>query len=130
MSQRDIHAAAGRCLGSTTGEPYHRRLSSHHLDLAQSEAPAEPERLDYRLLSGKTGGKVTSWTRPSHRVLPLFVAEDALGEAWMTLQGTLEAVDLEQIDADSRAHFGGYLPRPATSFAVASSPLVPDPRPM
>ena len=47
----------------------------------------------------------------------------------MALQGALQPVDLQQVDADTSGHRRpGYLLKPTISFAVASSPELPVPR--
>lgn len=47
----------------------------------------------------------------------------------MALQGALQRVDLQQVDAhDRRPSAPDYLFKPTISFAVASSPELPAPR--
>ena len=49
---------ARRRLGGAAAERDPRRLAGDHLDLARPKPPAEPERLDHRLLRGEARGEV------------------------------------------------------------------------
>ncbi len=64
----------------------------------------DPERLHHRLLRGKPGREVAPRAGAGGSVLQLLLGEDPLGQARMALQRALEAVDLEQVDADAGGH--------------------------
>jgi hypothetical protein len=125
MGQRDIDPLVPGDFGGPPREPHRRWFARDDLNLAQPKA-AHPKRLDDRLLGSEPRRQVTPRPSPGCRVLTLGLGEDTLGEAGVARQGALETVDLELVDADAW-HGAGYLPMPAISVAVASSPEEPEP---
>src|SRR3954454_13469408 len=101
MRQGDVDLPAVGRLGGATREPHCRRFASDDLDLAQAEAAAQAESLDDRLLGGETGSQVLAGTGAGGGVVALGLGEEALGQARVALQGTLEPLDLQQVDADA-----------------------------
>jgi hypothetical protein len=62
---------------------------------------------------------------PGSSVVELGIGEEALGEPGMPLQRSLEALDLQQVDAD--AGRDRYFPTPTTTLVRLRSPSVPLP---
>src|SRR5699024_1965117 len=100
-SKLDTLALRDRCC--VAGEPQPRRpvAATDDLDLAHSHA-AQAKGLERSFLCGKTRGKVA--TRPSMAsgVIALCLREKALGQARAPLERALDALDLDQVDADPR----------------------------
>ena len=101
-----------------------RRLAGLDLDLAQAELPLA-ERLQRRLLGAEARGQMLSRPPAGARVLELGLGEDAIGEAGMALECALEALDLQQVDADRGRD--RYLSTPATVLVRLRSPSLPLP---
>src|SRR5918997_3665726 len=107
VRQRHGHGRAQlrRARGRAPAEPdLGRRSRGDHLHIP--EAPGrEPERLRDRLLGAEAGGQVHHGPRVRGGVLPLRVGEEPLGELRRPLERLLQAVHLEEVDADA-AHGG------------------------
>jgi hypothetical protein len=101
MGQRDHHLTPPRRRRRTTAEPHRRRLAGNDLDVARAEAAGQPERLDDRLLGGKTGGEVAPRSRAPRGVFELAVGEEPLRQPRPARQRALDPLDLDQVDADS-----------------------------
>jgi hypothetical protein len=92
-------------LGGTTVKENPWRLAGFDLDLA--ERNALPEGFDHGLLRGKARRQVTSRPRATARVSELCRGEQPIGETWAALERTLDALDLDQVDADAYRHDAG-----------------------
>src|SRR5918999_1500570 len=107
VRQRHGHGRAQlrRARGRAAAEPdLGRRSRGDNLHVL--EAPGrEPERLRDRLLGAEAGGQVHHGSRVRGGVLPLRVGEEPLGEPRRPLERLLQAVHLEEVDADA-AHGG------------------------
>src|ERR671914_1239450 len=94
-----------RARGRAAAEPdLWRGSRGDHLHVP--EAPGgEPERLRDRLLGAETRGQVHHGPRVRGGILPLRIGEEPLGEPRRPLERLLQAVHLEEVDADA-AHGG------------------------
>jgi hypothetical protein len=114
----------GRGLRRPSVQPDPGRLSSLDLDFAQAEVAAA-QRLQRCLLGAEAGRQVLSRTAPGARVLELGGGENAIRQARMALEGALEALDLQQVDADRGRD--RYLSTPITVLVRPRSPSSPLP---
>src|SRR3954451_6144242 len=100
MGQRDTDLPARRRFGGTAADADPRRLPRDHLDLAQSKAVPQTQRLDHGLLRREARGEVASGARAAGGVRALGLGEDPRRETRVSLQGPLQPADLEQVDAE------------------------------
>src|SRR5918994_3906381 len=85
------------CRTAAQAEPRWRPLD--HLDLPQSQR-RDTQGLHGRFLGGEPDRQVASRPVTLVRVPQLGLREDALGQPRTPLQGSLQALDLQQVDAD------------------------------
>ena len=102
MRQRDHErdAALGSPLGRSSMQAEDRLRPARDLDVARP-APAT-ERLDRRLFGGEPGSEVTAGPGPVRAGLDLARPEEAVGETRPAIQGTLDPIDLDQVDPERR----------------------------
>jgi hypothetical protein len=98
VGQRDGDLPLTGGLGGTTVQENPRRLAGFDLDLAGRNAL--PEGFDHGLRRGKARRQVASRPRASARV-------GELCETWAALERSLDALDLDQVDADAYRHDAG-----------------------
>jgi len=87
--------------------------------------PWSAQRLDHGLLGGEAGGEVAAGTSPIGGVGDLVRGEEPLGQTGATLEGTLDPLDLDQVDADAGSHHDYF--SPTTRRKRARSPSLPEP---
>jgi hypothetical protein len=80
-----------------------RPALAHDLDLLPAQH-VERQRLGHRLLGAEAGGQVHGGTGAALRVGALAAGEQALGQARTPGDGPLQALDLQEIDADPVHH--------------------------
>jgi hypothetical protein len=80
------------------------RLARDHLYLAQWHALTQ--RLDHGLLCREPSRQVTARPGASSRIRQLALREEAVREPRVAFERTLQAVDLDQVDADGGSHGG------------------------
>jgi hypothetical protein len=105
VGQRDGDLPLTGGLGGTTVQENPRRLAGFDLDLAGRNAL--PEGFDHGLLRGKARRQVASRPRAAARVGELCRGEKPIGETWAALERSLDALDLDQVDADAYRHDAG-----------------------
>ncbi len=77
-----------------------RRRATDDLDVARPAAPSE--RLDRGLLGGEAGRQVAAGTGAARAGVELAGPEEAVGEAGPAVEGTLDPIDLDQVDPERR----------------------------
>ena len=120
VSEIAISAAAGQPprRGRAAGPWAARRLTT---SISRGGTPL-PQRLDHGLLGGEARREVAARARPLARVGELALGEQPLGQPRPPLERALDALDLDQVDADAGAT-AAYL-RPRTAFSSPWSPLL------
>src|SRR5829696_8582514 len=113
------------CLRGLAVELQPRRLAADDLDLPGRHRPAQS--LDHRLLRGEPGRQMAARTGALARIGQLGVGEQPLREPRTSLQGALDPLDLDQVDADAERHDARAYLSPTTAFSSAWSPLLPEP---
>ncbi len=124
MRQRDGDLGVARHFRRLAMQLQPRGFAADDLDLLRRYSP--PQRLDHRLLRRKARRQVAAGTRALAGVGELRGREQPLREPRTALQRALDAVDLDQVDADARGATAAYL-RPTTALSSAWSPLAPEP---
>src|SRR5512133_1666162 len=114
MRHREIDRARAHLLRKglrPSGEAHLRLRPARDLDLAPGEADAAAERLADRLLAREARRVVLRRPGSAVAVLPFRVGEAARAEAGVAFESALDALDLDQVDADSHLQLSGEVVR-------------------